>query len=198
MKEKDPFRFNCFDFVLCSEYLFESLFPVKTGQKHYSVPMNKRHSAADVRKFCQFGPCQREFLSPSLSYCSPNSSARHKCMGIDQIMTLKRTVKERDKICIGYGALVWEAYRKRADLLRDEELSSLHKYAGVIISKQNKSKCSFILHENARKDSRERYKNFYFVSPECEEYTNDDGNLSCKKYESCFRILKSITCGQKT
>ena len=143
MKEKDPFRFNRFDFVLCSETLLVSLFPVKTGQKHYSVPMNKRHSAADIRNFCQLGPRQRESLSPSLSCCSPNSSERHKCMGIDQILTLERTEKDRVKMCIGYGALVREAYRKRADLLRDDELSSLHKYAGVIISKQNKSKCSY-------------------------------------------------------
>ena len=152
--------------------------------------MNKRYSAADIRKFCQLGPRQRESLSPSLSCCSPISSERHKCVGIDQILTLERTEKEKDKMCIGYGALVREDYRKRADLLRDNELSSLHKYAGVIIIKKNKSKCSFILHENARKDSRERYKNFYFVSLECEEYTDDDGNLLCKKCESCFPNFK--------
>ena len=77
----------------------------------------------------------------------PTFDSSYRCLGLDQTMVLSRTTKERDKMYIGYGNLVREALRWRADLLRDDVQPSLWKHRGVIISKQNKISCLFVLNK---------------------------------------------------
>mmetsp|Transcript_4331 Transcript_4331/g.9038 ORF Transcript_4331/g.9038 Transcript_4331/m.9038 type:complete len:143 (+) Transcript_4331:992-1420(+) len=128
-----------------------------------------RHHTTKIRQFVVIGYKQRELLSPqnrdpSTTNLLPKLS---KCLGIDQMMTLFCTVTDKIEMCRGFGNLVTQSIRKRANLLRENDMPNLHQYTGEVISKQDRSKCNFTLHETECNNPNERYKNIAFFSSNC-------------------------------
>ena len=109
-------------------------------------------------------------------------------------MVLSRTTKERDKMYIGYGNLVREALRRRADLLRDDVCPVLWKHPGVVMSKQNKTSCLFVLHENTSYQTENigHYKPFYFSPPSCKNIVTNSSDLLCSNCDKAVPNLKKI------
>ena len=190
----DPFKINKFDFIRSSDTVLEALFTARSGNRlDIPIPIEMRHCTTRIRHFVNLGYKQRKLLSPQNHDRSPmnlNPSTPKKCLGIDQMMTIFYTQKDQTKMCIGFGNLVRQSIRKRADLLRENELPILQKYTGVVISKQDPSKCNFTLHDTHCCNPNERYKKFAFFSPDCSDTVHGNELLCTKCMNSVLKLKK--------
>ena len=187
----DVSRFGRLDFVRCSEHMLRSLFPSKYAGILPFPPPEKRHHAKDVREFMLLGKSERK-LNGSIRFYPLDKNQKAKCLGIDKVLCMEHSKKRRGDVSIGYGNLVREALRRRADLLREDELPEYHDEVGVVTNLQKKDAVHFVLKEKTCKDKNDRYTNFYFVSPCCQENIDDEGLISCSSCNSLLPKVKKL------
>ena len=88
IKDKIVARFNMFDFINCSDDTLSILFQVRPGEEFSPVPMDKRHTAKDIRDFNKLGQKQRLSIITSPQISTPAAKNLWPCYGIDLGMTI--------------------------------------------------------------------------------------------------------------
>ena len=82
IKENLVARFNMLDFVNCSDDTLSTLFQVRPGEEFSPVPIDKRHTAKDIRDFNKLGIQQRLSSVPSPQILTTAKNL-WPCYGID-------------------------------------------------------------------------------------------------------------------
>jgi len=90
---------------------------------------------------------------------------------------------------MGFGNLVRQSIQKHDDLLQENEMPNLHHYTGVVISKQDRSKFNFTLHETEYNNPNEWYTSFAFFSSDCTGAV-EGADLLCMECKSSVPFLK--------
>ena len=177
MQSQDKKRFkSCLDFVQCDDSTLIHLFPSKFGSSN-RIPISYRHTALSIRKFQELGNKQQLQLNNLDTPCPFPSIPEQKsypCLGI-QVQNLAQTVvnESRQNIRDGYGHLVREAIRSRADNIRDELY--LEYYTGIHGILLSKGSVRLLLKEmNNQMYSKDVTEMFYFTSTCCSCLSDDD------------------------
>ena len=129
---------TCFDFVRCDNEILVTLFPSKFDSNN-RIPLSHRHTAVSIRQFQEFGNKQQLHLFEQETTCPPPFISERKvytCLGIRIQYLIQAVVNtaRRQNILNGYGHLICEAIRSRADNICDGLYPEY--YTGVVKGKR--------------------------------------------------------------